>query len=128
LTENIPEENCTKESNGYPCFIPAQRTLNLVSKKWGIQLIHLLQSEKHLRYNEIKESLQKGWTKKRISDATLSDRLSDFVNEGLIIREVYPEIPPKVEYFLSQKGKKLAKALEPLIEWAVNVCHSKSEK
>ena len=127
MTENSLEENCSKESNDYPCFIPAQRTLNLVSKKWGIQLIHLLQGEKQLRYNGIKESLQKGWSKKRISDATLSDRLSDFVKEGLIIRKVYPEIPPKVEYFLSQKGMKLAKALEPLIEWAVNVCHGQLE-
>lgn len=125
MTENITKENCAKENNGYPCFIPAQRTLNLVSKKWGIQLIHLLKEGKQLRYNEIKETLQKGWTKKRISDATLSNRLSDFVKEGLIIRKVYPEIPPKVEYFLSQKGEKLAKALEPLFEWAVNVCHSK---
>ena len=125
MTENSLEENCSKENNGYPCFIPAQRTLNLISKKWGIQLIHLLREGKQLRYVEIKESLQKGWTKKRISDATLSDRLSDFVKEELIIREVYPEIPPKVEYFLSEKGEELAKALEPLFNWAINDCHSK---
>ncbi len=127
MTNNISNENCSKEDNLYPCFIPAQRTLNFISKKWGIQLIHLLRQRKQLRYNEIRDSLQKGWTKKRISDATLSDRLSDFVKEGLIIREVYPEIPPKVEYSLSKKGEKLAIALEALYEWAINVCHGKIE-
>ncbi|NHJ31684.1 MAG: helix-turn-helix transcriptional regulator [Asgard group archaeon] len=117
------EAECSKERNGFPCFVPAQRILHLISSKWGIQLIYVLMENKKLRYNDLRENLQKGWKRAKISDATLSSRLSDFTKEGLIRREVYPELPPKVEYSLTKKGEKLAKALQPLIDWTINVCH-----
>jgi DNA-binding HxlR family transcriptional regulator len=116
-------ENCTKEQNGYPCFIPAQKILLLISKKWSIQLIHLLSENKNLRYNEIKIQLQKGWKKDKISDATLSARLVDFTKEGIISRDVFPETPPKVIYSLTNKGKSLSKALKHLVDWTIEICH-----
>jgi len=130
LSENIKQENkedCqsgkTKVNNGYPCFIPAQRIMHLISRKWGIQLIYILKDGKRIRYNELRDILQKGWTKDRISDATLSARLAEFSEEGIMKREVFPELPPKVEYNLTKKGEKLAKALDPLINWTISVCH-----
>ncbi|MCE7745290.1 MAG: helix-turn-helix transcriptional regulator [Candidatus Heimdallarchaeota archaeon] len=120
-----PDTECSKESNGFPCLIPAQRIMHLISSKWGIQLIYLLMENKKLRYNDLRESLQKGWTRDKISDATLSTRLADFTKEGLIKREVFPELPPKVEYSLTRKGEKLANALQPLVEWTINACHGK---
>lgn len=121
------KSNCFKEQNGYPCFIPAQRILNLISKKWSIQLIHILHDGKKFRYNEIKQRLQKGWKKEKISDATLSARLADLTKEKIITREVYPELPPKVEYSLTEKGESLSKAIKHLVDWTIETCHQESE-
>ena len=70
--------------------------------------------------------LQKGWKKDRISDATLSTRLNEFTKEGLLQREVFPELPPKVEYLLTKKGENLASALLPLIDWTIEACHGQN--
>ncbi len=119
------DKDCTKEKNNFPCFVPAQRILHLISSKWGIQIIYLLMENKKLRYNDLRDNLQKGWKRDKISDATLSTRLTDFVKEGLIQRDVFPELPPKVEYSLTKKGEKLALALQPLIDWTIKACHDK---
>ncbi|MBN1330359.1 MAG: helix-turn-helix transcriptional regulator [Candidatus Heimdallarchaeota archaeon] len=117
------KKECLNGNIKEPCFIPAQEILNLVSKKWGIQLIHLLREGKPKRYTDIKDELHKGLKKKQISDATLSDRLSEFVKKGIIVREVQPDIPPRVEYCLTKRGKDLSQVLQPLIKWAIDICH-----
>lgn len=114
---------CSHEQNDYPCFIPAQKILNLIGKKWSIQLINVLNDGKKARYNELRRLLHKGWKQKKISDATLSARLNELSKEGLLIREIHAEIPPKVEYSLSDKGEELSKALQPLIDWTIKTCH-----
>ncbi len=116
-------ENCTEKNNLFPCFVPAQRVLNLVSRKWSIQLIYILKEGKRVRYKNLKEELHRGWKKGKISDATLSTRLAELTEEGIIGREVFTEIPPKVEYYLSEKGQKLSEALTPLIDWTIKSCH-----
>ena len=114
---------CSHEKNGYPCFIPAQKVLNLIGKKWSIQLINVLSDGKKVRYNELRELLQKGWKQNKISDATLSARLNELSKEGLLIRDIHAEIPPKVEYSLSERGEELSKALQPLVDWSIKACH-----
>jgi DNA-binding HxlR family transcriptional regulator len=123
VTEANKSTSCQNGGANQPCFIPAQEVLHLVSKKWGIQLIHLLRDGKPKRYNEIKEELRKGWKNKQISDATLSSRLDNFVKKKIIERVVHPEMPPKVEYSLTEKGIGLSQALKPLIDWAHDFCH-----
>ncbi len=123
VTETPKKDDCSKDNKSFPCFIPAQRILKLISKKWGIRLIYLLKDGKRIRYNELRDMLQKGWKKDRISDATLSTRLNEFTKEGLLQREVFPELPPKVEYLLTKKGENLASALLPLIDWTIEACH-----
>jgi DNA-binding HxlR family transcriptional regulator len=125
VTEIKKSKNCNEvQINGQPCFIPAQRILQLISSKWGIQLINILKGGKRVRYKEIRDLLQKGWKKNKISDATLSSRLGEFVAEGLLEKKIHPESPPRVEYFLTNKGEQLSKALEPLIEWTIKSCHN----
>lgn len=119
----MDKSGCEKENKKFPCFIPAQRILNQVSKKWTIQIIYLLREGSRLRYNDLKSSLHEGWKEDKISDATLSTRLSELTKEGFLIREVFPELPPKVEYLLSQKGERLSAALEPLVDWTIDICH-----
>jgi DNA-binding HxlR family transcriptional regulator len=124
LTENKNNKECEDSPrNGLPCFVPAQKILQLISSKWGIQLIYILKEGKKIRYKDIREELQKGWKNNKISDATLSSRLGEFIKEGLIKKEIFPELPPRVEYCLTKKGEKLSKALEPLIDWTIKVCH-----
>ncbi|MHA1199728.1 MAG: winged helix-turn-helix transcriptional regulator [Candidatus Heimdallarchaeaceae archaeon] len=114
---------CSHEKNGYPCFIPAQRVLNLIGKKWSIQLINVLSDGKKVRYTELRDLIQKGWQQNKISDATLSARLNELSKEGLLVREIHAEIPPKVEYSLSEKGEGLSKAIQPLVDWTIEACH-----
>jgi DNA-binding HxlR family transcriptional regulator len=71
-----------------------------------------------LRFNELLSNV------KGISPKTLSDRLKDLYGAGLLNREVFPEIPPKVEYSLTQDGVEVRDAMIPLMEWA----HKKSQQ
>ena len=65
-----------------------------------------------LRFNELLNNIN------NISPKTLSDRLKELNKAGLIKREVFPEIPPKVEYSLTQDGVEVRDAMIPLMEWA----------
>ena len=123
INEYPSKAKCTHEQNGYPCFVPAQRVLNLIGKKWSIQIINVLGNGYKVRYNDLREQLRRGWKKNKISDATLSARLAELSEEGVLIRDIHPEIPPKVEYSLSEKGEELAEALQPLIDWTIKTCH-----
>ncbi len=125
-TQKGKDNNCEKENNHFPCFIPAQRILNLISRKWSIQIIYILRDGKRFRYKSLKEQLHHGWKKGKISDATLSSRLAEFTEGGIINREVFAEIPPKVEYCLSEKGQMLSEAINPLIEWTIKNCHEEN--
>ena len=65
-----------------------------------------------LRFNELLKNI------KSISPKTLSDRLKELNEAGLIKREAFLEIPPKVEYSLTQDGIDVRDAIMPLMEWA----------
>jgi DNA-binding HxlR family transcriptional regulator len=64
-----------------------------------------------VRFNELKRYL------KRISDKTLSTNLKELETDRLIIRTEYPQIPPKVEYSLSDRGRSLMEVLDQLCVW-----------
>ena len=54
---------------------------------------------------------------KNIADKTLSQNLKELEKDDLILRKVYPQIPPKVEYSLSERGRSLVKVLDRLCDW-----------
>lgn len=93
------------------CLCPISGIIEVISKKWAICIISLLEENKILRFNEIKREL------KEISPKTLSDELKELEKAGLITRQVYPETPPRVEYSLTEDGKKLREILMPLVDW-----------
>lgn len=64
-----------------------------------------------VRFNELKRYL------KKVTDKTLSSNLKEFDSDGLIIRKEYPQIPPKVEYRLSERGASLMGVLDQLCIW-----------
>ncbi len=84
---------------------PVERTARLVGGKWTLLIIRDL-AEGCKRFGELQKSLR------GISPRTLSQRLGLLAKEGLITRRIFAEVPPRVEYSLTEKGQ----ALLPLIE------------
>ena len=86
-------------------------TLSLISGKYKMTILYTLMEFTIVRYNELQRYI------KGISYKTLSLSLKELENDGLIIRKEYPQIPPKVEYSLSERGKSLMSILDALCEW-----------
>lgn len=86
-------------------------TMSLISGKHKMVILYCLMEFEPVRFNEMKRYLGK------ITDATLSNNLKELENDDLIIRKEYSQIPPKVEYFLSERGKSLMKVLDQLRIW-----------
>jgi DNA-binding HxlR family transcriptional regulator len=102
------ESNCAEVVE---CLCPIRGIIEVVSKKWTICIVSLLEKEDPIRYNEIKNKLGE------ISPKALSDTLKALEKEGLIERKAYPDIPPRVEYSLTKEGKELKTVLIPLVKW-----------
>lgn len=88
-------------------FTTAQR---LIQGKWAILIMNFL-SEEPLRFNELQRRMPK------MTHATLSSQLKQLEAEGLVIRTEYMQIPPKVEYSLSDIGKEFQPVLESIKDW-----------
>lgn len=86
-------------------------TMSLISGKHKMVILYCLMEYKAVRFNELKRYL------KKISDKTLSTNLKELESAQLIIRTEYPQIPPKVEYSLSDRGKSLMDVLDQLCIW-----------
>ena len=89
-------------------------TLSLISGKYKMVILYCLMEYEVVRFNELKRYL------KRISDKTLSTNLKELETDRLIIRTEYPQIPPKVEYSLSDRGRSLMEVLDQLCVWGEN--------
>ncbi len=94
------------------CFCPIEGVIDVISKKWALLIVNTLGNFQVLRFNELESKL------KGISPKTLSDTLSKLQSIGLVERIAYNEVPPRVEYQLSDDGYEFRKAIVPLIEWA----------
>lgn len=86
-------------------------TMSLISGKHKMVILYCLMEFEPVRFNELKRYL------KTISDKTLSTNLKELETDRLIVRTEYPQIPPKVEYRLSQRGRSLMAVLDQLCLW-----------
>ena len=86
---------------------PLMTAQKVLSEKWALIILWLL-SEKTMRFNELQRWLSD------ITQATLAKQLRTMEDNGLVIRTVYSQIPPKVEYSLSELGKEFVLVLEKL--------------
>ena len=98
-------ENANFEDTGF------SYTLSLISGKHKMVILYCLMEYSPVRFNELRRYL------KTISDKTLSSNLKELEADGLIVRKEYPQIPPKVEYSLSDRGKSLIVVLDQLCTW-----------
>ena len=86
-------------------------TLSLISGKYKMVILYCLMEYKQVRFNELRRYLGK------VSDKTLSQHLKELEQDGLVLRTVYPVIPPKVEYSLTERGESLMVVLDRLCDW-----------
>lgn len=89
---------------------PVATTVQLIGSKWKLLIIRNL-LVRPWRFNELKKDLT------GISQKVLTDSLRSMEEDGLITRTVYPEVPPRVEYALSDLGKSLKPILDSMVEW-----------
>ncbi|MCQ2559299.1 MAG: helix-turn-helix transcriptional regulator [Clostridia bacterium] len=87
--------------------------------KWKIVILFKLKNGT-MRFNELYKTIP------GISQAILTSQLRDLEKDGVIKRKVYPVIPPKVEYTLSEIGQKLLPALEGLFLWGISYIESEN--
>ena len=91
---------------------PVRNVLDRIGDKWSMLVLLILDSEPVLRFNEIYKSIH------TISQKMLTVTLKALEADGFIKRTVYPQIPPKVEYELTPRGKSLLPHLHNLVDWA----------
>ena len=89
---------------------PVATTVQMIGSKWKLLIMRNLLS-RPWRFNELKKSLE------GISQKVLTDSLRSMEEDGLITRTVYPEVPPRVEYALSELGQSLKPILDSMLEW-----------
>lgn len=86
-------------------------TLSLINGKYKMTILYCLFEFEVVRFNELKRYIS------TISYKTLSSSLKELEADGLVVRTEYPQIPPKVEYRLSERGASLIPILDALCEW-----------
>lgn len=92
---------------------PVATTVQMVGSKWKLLIMcNLLQ--RPWRFNELKKSLE------GISQKVLTDSLRSMESDGIITRTVYPEVPPRVEYSLSDLGESMRPIIASMEEWGKN--------
>ena len=108
----MSEKIFEKKGNIENC--PVRNVIDRIGDKWSMLIILLLAEEQVLRFNEIHKCIG------TISQKMLTVTLKSLESDGLVKRTVFPQIPPKVEYELTLRGKSLLPHLLALTEWANN--------
>lgn len=89
---------------------PVATTVEIIGSKWKLLIIRNLR-ERPWRFNELKRDLE------GISQKVLTDSLRSLEQDGIITRTVYPEVPPRVEYALSELGESMRPILDAMADW-----------
>lgn len=95
--ENLPE-------------CPVATTVELIGSKWKLLILKYLLN-KTMRYNELKREID------GISQKVLTSTLKSMVEDGIVIRTSYPEVPPRVEYSLSEIGESMRPVIDVMANW-----------
>ncbi|WP_335999756.1 winged helix-turn-helix transcriptional regulator [Halorientalis halophila] len=105
----MTEISCDLEDGG--CYCLLSDVMELLGKKYVMDLVCIVAMHGRARFGEIESHLPGA------STSTLSTRLDELEAAGLVRREQYDEIPPRVEYELTPEGAELGERLEPVLEW-----------
>lgn len=102
----------------YKCAV--ELTISLIGSKYKAILIWEL-SESTKRFNELRKRFPE------VTQKMLTQQLRDLENDGLILRQVYPQVPPKVEYSLTEFGKSLMPVIQAMNQWGYDYFRSNTE-
>ena len=92
---------------------PVATTVQMVGSKWKLLILRNLLA-RPWRFNELRKNLE------RISQKVLTDSLRSMEEDGIITRTVYPEVPPRVEYSLSELGKSMRPIIKAMEQWGID--------
>ena len=98
---------------------PFAYAMSLIGGKWKMHILFWLWKKEVLRYSELKRTVGK------ITHKMLSTQLKELEADGLIVRREYPQVPPKVEYSMSERGLTLMPVLQSLCVWGNEHIHDK---
>ncbi len=90
---------------------PCEYTVSIIGGKWKIRIIYWLVEKGVLRYGELKKLIP------NITHKMFSSQLKELEADGIIERKEYSQIPPKVEYSTSDKGRSLMPIIEMMCDW-----------
>jgi DNA-binding HxlR family transcriptional regulator len=102
LKDTTQHANCLRMSD----------VLNRIGDKWSVMVVGMLSRSGTMRFNELKRSIN------GVSQRMLTLTLRNLERDGLVTREVFPEIPPRVEYSLTELGQTLTGPIDALWDWS----------
>lgn len=91
---------------------PLEYGLAIFGGKWKSRIICVLSAKETLRYSEIRNEMH------NITDAVLASTLKELIADRVVCRKSYDEIPPRVEYSLTEKGKSAVPILQSICQWS----------
>lgn len=91
---------------------PLEYGMEIFGGKWKSRIICVLAAKEVLRYSEIRKEMG------NITDAVLSSSLKELIADNIVNRKSYDEIPPRVEYSLSEKGRSVVPILQSICKWS----------
>ena len=94
------------------CIDPVGGVAEVLGKKWTLPLMGILGNRPRHRFSELRAGLE------GVGAKALADRLKELIELGLVARQVFPEVPVRVEYRLTARGESLRRSLVPLLQWA----------
>ena len=92
---------------------PVATTVQMVGSKWKLLILRNLLA-RPWRFNELRKNLE------GISQKVLTDSLRSMEEDGIITRTVYPEVPPRVEYSLSELGESMCPIIKAMEQWGID--------
>lgn len=102
LTDTSKHANCSAMSD----------VLNRIGDKWSVMVVSMLGRSGTLRFNELKRMIN------GVSQRMLTLTLRNLERDGLVHRTIYPEVPPRVEYSLTEMGRTLEAPISALWDWS----------
>ncbi len=114
ITENQwnKMKNSLEKFSGLEGNCPIRNILDRLGDKWSILLILILGQEEKLRFSELNKAIPD------ISQKMLTATLRTLESDGLVTRTVFPEVPPRVEYRITEMGQSLLPHIQALTQWA----------
>jgi len=106
--------------NGHEFHCAMDITMNYIGGKWKTVVLWYLRKDKK-RFSELRRLIP------NITEKMLSLQLKDLEHDGIVGRKLYAEVPPKVEYFLTDFGKSMIPMLEEIARWGRNLGESKGK-